>query len=131
MKKTISRDWYLIDANEKYLGRFTSEIIALLRGKNKVTFAPHIDSGGYVVVVNADKVKVSADKNLKKKYYRFSGYPGGIKEETFHDLAAKNPAKIIRLAVWGMLPKNKLRPKMMKRLKIFRDANHPYKDKFK
>ncbi len=125
----IIRKWHLTDAGDRYLGRFTSQIIKFLRGKHKISFAPHIDAGDYVIVINADKLKISGKKELNKMYYRFSGYSGGITAENFRDLFAKDPAKIIKMAVWGMLPKNKLRAKFMKRLKIFRDSKHPYADK--
>lgn len=128
-KKAIVRKWHLIDAKDQYLGRFVSQVIKFLRGKNKINFAPNIDAGDYVIITNADGIKISGNKNLQKMYYHFSGYPGGISAHNFRDLLAKDPEKVLKLAVWGMLPKNKLRAKFMKRLKIFRDSNHPYADK--
>lgn len=129
MEKTIKRNWHLVDAKDQYLGRFISQIIKYLRGKNKVSFAPNVDAGDYVVIINADGLKISGNKNLEKMYHHFSGYSGGITSQNFRDLMAKNPEKVIKLAVWGMLPKNKLRDKFIKRLKVFRDSRHPYADK--
>jgi len=129
LKKEIMRKWHLIDAKDQYLGRFVSQIIKFLRGKNKISFAPNIDAGDYVIITNADGLKISGNKNLQKMYHHFSGYPGGISSTNFRDLFAKDPEKVLKLAVWGMLPKNKLRAKFMKRLKVFRDSNHPYADK--
>ncbi len=128
-KKEIVRKWHLIDAKDQYLGRFISQIIKFLRGKNKISFAPNVDAGDYVIIINADSIKISGNKNLQKMYHHFSGYPGGISSCNFRDLFAKDPEKVLKLAVWGMLPKNKLRAKFMKRLKIFRNSNHPYSDK--
>jgi len=115
MKKT-----YTIDATEKVLGRLAVEIAILLRGKDKPDYAPYLDMGQEVVVVNTSRIKVTGKKAESKKYYRHSGYPGGIKEITYKRLFARDPNEILRKAVYGMLPRNKLRAKMMKRLKLYK-----------
>lgn len=120
------RKWYLIDAKDKILGRLASRIALLLMGKRKPIYSPHIDVGDYVVVVNAEKVKVTGNKEKKKIYYRHSFYPGGIKQITFEEMKNKKPENIIYLAVKRMLPKNKLGRKMLKRLKIYAGENHPH-----
>jgi len=129
--KEIKREWHLINAQDQILGRMAVEIAALLMGKNKPSFVPYLDSGDYVVVINAAKVKVSGRKAENKLYYRHSGYPGGFKKVTFAQQMAKDPTQIIRHAVEGMLPKNKLRDPRLARLKVFIDEKHNYEDKFK
>lgn len=111
---------HTIDASGKILGRLAVEIATLLRGKNKPDFAPHLDSGDIVIVINTSKIKVTGKKTELKKYYRHSGYLGGIKEITYKNLFSKDPNEILRKAVYGMLPVNKLRSKMMKRLKLYK-----------
>jgi large subunit ribosomal protein L13 len=118
--------YYLFDVQGKILGRSATEIAQVLRGKKKIIFAPHKDDGDAVVVVNSDKVMLSGLKSQKKMYHRFSGYPGGITSINFQDQLKKDSRKIIREAVRGMLPKNKLRDRMMKRLFIYKDDKHPY-----
>ena len=130
-RSTLERQWHLIDAEEKILGRLATEVALLLRGKGKVNFAPYIDGGDFVVVVNIDKIKVSGNKEEKKIYYHHTGYPGGIKEISYGKLFEKNPSAILRKAVWGMLPKNKLRTHMIKRLKSFKGKENPYEGRFK
>lgn len=125
----IKRQWHLIDAQDQILGRLATKVASFLIGKQKPYFAYHLDSGDYVIVINAAGIKVSGRKNRQKKYYRHSGYPGGFKEISYQEQLAKDPTKIIRHAVLGMLPKNKLRKGRLVRLKIFADANHPYQDK--
>jgi large subunit ribosomal protein L13 len=127
----IKRVWHLFDVNEKTLGRVASEIATVLMGKSKPYFVNNLDCGDYVVVINAATVKVSGKKELKKTYSRHSGYPGGYREETLMELRKRNPADIIRFAVLGMLPQNKLQDRMLTRLFIFKGAEHPYADKFK
>ncbi len=127
----IRRVWHLFDVNGKTLGRVASEIAVALMGKSKPYFVSNLDCGDYVVVINAEKIKVSGNKELQKRYSRFSGYPGGYREETLMELRKRNPTDIIRFAVLGMLPQNKLQDRMLTRLFIFKDAEHPYKDKFK
>ena len=138
MKKTrtlkaseIQRVWHLCDLKGKILGREATRIAGLLIGKGKPDYTPHLDSGDYVVVVNAAKVEVSGRKRKQKIYYRHSGYPGGFKEISFEEQMARDPRKIIRHTVTGMLPKNKLRDKRLARLKVFVDEGHPYQDKLK
>jgi len=128
-KSEIKRAWHLVDAKGQILGRLATKIANLLIGKNKPYFVSHLDCGDYVVVINASQVRVSGRKAQQKKYYRYSGYPGGLKEITFSQQIAKDPTKVIRHAVAGMLPKNKLRDKRLARLKIFAGEEHPYKDK--
>ena len=129
-EKEIQRQWHLVDVKGKTLGRISTYIATLLQGKHKVNYVPYLDMGDYVVVINAEKVKVTGKKAKQKIYTRYSGYPGGLKKETFEELLKKNPAKVIEHAVKGMLPKNRLRKKRLKRLFVFRDDKHPYSDKF-
>lgn len=129
--KEIKRDWHLIDINGKILGRISTEIAALLMGKNKPYFVRNLDCGDFVVVINSKKVKVTGNKETKKVYKRHSGYPGGFKQESLGDLRARKSADIITHAVTGMLPQNKLRDRMLNRLKVFEEAEHSYVDKFK
>ncbi len=126
----IQRDWHLIDAKDKILGRLAVEVSLLLRGKNKPQFAPHQDRGDWVVVINACQIKVTGKKAEQKKYYHHSGYPGGLKTEVFKNVFRRDPSIVLRRAVRGMLPVNKLREPMLKRLKIFADQQHPYQNKF-
>ncbi|MCL5970628.1 MAG: 50S ribosomal protein L13 [Patescibacteria group bacterium] len=128
--KDIKREWHLIDVKGKILGRTASDIALLLMGKAKPNFVRNLDLGDYVVVINAKEVKVTGNKESLKNYYRHSGYPGGFKKETLSELREKNPGKIIRHSVSGMLPQNKLKAKMLKRLFIFKEKEHNYKDKF-
>jgi len=130
-KSEIKRGWHLLDAKNQILGRLATKIAQLLMGKNKPYFVRHLDCGDYVVVVNAKEVKVTGKKEKQKQYYRYSGYPGGLKKETLEHLRRRFPEKIIIEAVKGMLPQNKLKDKMLGRLFVFADDNHPYKDKFK
>lgn len=125
----VQRTWHEIDVKGRVLGDVATEIATLLIGKNKPTYTPHVDGGDYVVVINASQVEVTRTKGQKKMYYRHSRYPGGIKEENFDELLARNPARLIELAVRGMLPKNKLQQPRLNRLKVFADANHIYSDK--
>jgi large subunit ribosomal protein L13 len=122
----VERAWLVVDASDLPLGRLASEIATLLRGKHKPTFAPHIDGGDFVVVVNADKVAVTSDKSQSKIYYRHSGYPGGIKAETFESLLERRPEAVIERAVRGMLPKNKLGRQMARKLKVYAGPDHPH-----
>ncbi|OQY67369.1 50S ribosomal protein L13 [Microgenomates bacterium UTCPR1] len=126
----IKRDWHLVDATGKIVGRITPEIARLLQGKNKTNYVPYLDIGDYVVVVNINKMVISGRKADTKMYTKYSGYPGGLKRTKYSDLFEKNPGEIIRHAVSGMLPKNKNRKERLKRLFVFKDDNHPYKDKF-
>jgi large subunit ribosomal protein L13 len=118
--------WYLVDASDKVLGRLASQIAKYLRGKHKPEYTPHTDAGDYVIVVNAAQIKVTGKKKQDKIYYRHSGYPGGLKEITFAKLQAKDPTKIIELAVKGMLPKNPLGREMLRKLKVYAGSLHPH-----
>lgn len=129
--KRRERKWHLFDAQGMVLGRLASRIAILLQGKENVDYLPFQDNGDWVVVINAQGLRVTGKKRKDKIYYRYSGYPGGIKKESFADLLAKDPDKILRHAVKGMLPKNKLAAVMLKRLKVFTDAKHPFKAHFK
>jgi len=126
-KNEIKKKWWLIDAQGKILGRLATETSIILRGKNKVEYAPFLDSGDFVIIINAEKIKVTGDKLEQKKYYSHSGYPGGIKEITLKDLLDKKPEDVIRKAVWGMIPKNKLGRAVYKKLKVYSGPNHPHK----
>jgi large subunit ribosomal protein L13 len=130
-EKEIKRDWLEIDVSDKVLGRVAPKIAYFLQGKHKVNYVSYLDMGDYVVVINAKKIKVTGDKLEEKIYTRYSGYPGGLKKIKLGELLEKNPKEVIRHAVLGMLPKNKLRKKRITRLYVFEDANHPYKDKVK
>ena len=124
--KEVVRTWWLIDAKDKTLGRIAVVIAKLLMGKHKPDYTPYADSGDYVVVINADKIRVSGEKEIEKIYYHASGYPGGLKETRFRDMIKKHPDFPIRSAVKGMLPKNKLRYRMLKRLKVYAGNEHPH-----
>jgi len=127
----IKREWHLIDVKGKILGRVSSEIAQLLMGKSKPYFVKNLDCGDYVVVLNAKEVKTTGKKEDLKTYYRHSGYPGGFKAEKLKDLRQRNPEEIIKHAVSGMIPQNKLRASMLKRLYVFASEVHTYGDKFK
>lgn len=127
----IIRDWHLIDAKNKIVGRLASEVAQILSGKNKAYYTPHLDTGDYVIVVNAKDAKFSAKKETQKKYFRHSGYPGGLYEKTAGQIRIKQPEILIKHAVTGMLPKTRLGKTMVKKLYIYADETHPYKDKFK
>lgn len=127
--KEIKRAWHLIDVRDKVLGREAVAIAHKLMGKNKAYFANNLDCGDYVVVVNAKEVRATGKKELLKKYTNYSGYPGGLRTRTLKEMRAESPTEIITHAVGGMLPKNKLRAQMLKRLYVFADENHTYQDK--
>ena len=122
----VSRDWVIFDASDKVLGRFATKIADKLRGKDKPTFTPHVDGGDFVVVINAEKLKVTGNKADQKKYYKHSLYPGGLKEKSYKEVLENNPERIIENAVKGMLPKNKLGKSMIKKLKIYSGSKHPH-----
>ena len=124
--KGDERKWYVIDATDLTLGRLATKIATILKGKNKVSFAPHLDNGDYVVVTNCNKFKVTGQKLTDKKYYRHTGYLWGLKEISLEDLLTKKPTKALEFAVNGMLPKNKLRKGMLSRLKLFTWDEHSY-----
>jgi len=125
-KEEVDRNWFVVDATDKILGRFATKIADRIRGKDKPTFTPHTDGGDYVIVINAEKVRVTGQKFKDKKYYKHSLYPGGLKTQTFKELLQSNPERIIEDAVKGMLPKNKLGKSMIKKLKVFSGPDHDH-----
>lgn len=125
-KENVERNWFVVDATDRILGRVATKIADRIRGKDKPTFTPHTDGGDYVIVVNAEKIKVTGSKFDKKMYYRHSLYPGGLKSQSFKELNEKNPERIIEEAVKGMLPKNKLGKSIIKKLKVFKGPNHSH-----
>lgn len=122
----IERVWLVVDATDLPLGRLASEVATRLRGKHKPTYAPHVDGGDFVVIVNAEKVAVTSGKSKSKIYYRHSGYPGGIKAENFESLLERRPEAIIERAVRGMLPKNRLGRQLVRKLKVYAGPDHPH-----
>ena len=125
-KEEVERNWFVLDVKDKVLGRIATKIADRIRGKDKPTFTPHTDGGDYVIVINAEKIKVTGSKFDTKKYYNHSLYPGGLKTQTFKELNNKNPEKIIFNAVKGMLPKNKLGKSIIKKLKVFKGPSHDH-----
>src|SRR5690554_2373907 len=122
----IQHEWYVIDADGQTLGRLATEIATILRGKHKTTFTPHVDTGDFVIVINAEKVKLTGNKLDQKKYYRHSGYPGGLKEMTYRRLLEKKPELIIEKAVKSMIPHNKLGRQIINKLKVYAGPDHPH-----
>ena len=122
----VERKWYVIDAEDKTLGKIASEVASILRGKKKPIYTPHVDTGDYVIVINAEKVRVTGKKEEQKIYKSHSGYPGGLKETTLRELRATKPEEIIRHAVKGMMPKGKLGRQMFKKLKVYAGPEHPH-----
>jgi large subunit ribosomal protein L13 len=125
-KEEIQQKWWLVNAEGKILGRLATEIAVLLRGKNKPQFAPNVDLGDFVVVINAEKIKVTGNKLEDKIYYSHSLYPGGLKEKRLKEMLATKPEEVIKKAVWGMIPKNKLGRAVIKKLKVYRGPEHPH-----
>lgn len=123
---SIERQWYLVDAENQTLGRLATEVAAVLRGKNNPNFTPHLDTGDFVVVVNADKIKVTGNKPTQKLYRRHSGRPGGMKTETFQALQERIPERIVEKAIKGMLPHNALGRQMYRKLKVYKGSEHPH-----
>lgn len=126
--KTVpeKRSWYVVDATDKTLGRLASQVASRLRGKHQPIFTPHADTGDFIIVINAEKVRLTGRKWQQKTYYRHSGYMGGIKSITAKKLREKRPEDLVRYAVWGMLPKNRLGRKLYKKLKVYAGPNHPH-----
>ncbi|MEG2948913.1 MAG: 50S ribosomal protein L13 [Raoultibacter sp.] len=122
----VEHAWVLIDAEEQILGRVATKAAHILKGKHKPTYTPHIDTGDYVVIINADKIRLTGNKASAKEYFRHSGFPGGLKSETFEEAMAKHPERVIEHAVKGMLPKNTLGRAMGKKLKVYAGAEHPH-----
>jgi large subunit ribosomal protein L13 len=125
-KDDIEQKWWLVNADGRILGRLATEVADLIRGKRKPQFTSHLDTGDFVVVINAEKIRVTGRKLDQKKYYTHSGYPGGIKEESLKDLLARKPEEVIKKAVWGMVPKGKLGRSLYKKLKVYRGSSHPH-----
>ena len=124
--ESVRRDWYLVDASGKTLGRLATELARRLKGKHKPVYTPHVDTGDYIVVINAEKIRVTGRKLKDKMYYRYTGYVGNLKSESLEKLLNRAPEKVIQLAVKGMLPRNPLGRKMLKKLKIVRGTEHPH-----
>jgi len=122
----VKRDWLVVDASDKVLGRLASQVALRLRGKHKAEYTPHVDTGDYIIVLNADKIRVTGQKATQKMYYRHTEYPGGIKSESFEKLLARRPTRIIELAIKGMLPKNPLGREMFRKLKVYAGNEHPH-----
>ena len=122
--QTVKRDWYIVDATDKVLGRLATEVARRLRGKHKAEFTPHVDTGDYIVIINADKVRVTGNKELAKTYYQHSGYIGGMRATTVQKMRQRAPERIIEIAVKGMLPKNPLGRAMFRKLKVYAGAEH-------
>ncbi|KXW56126.1 50S ribosomal protein L13 [Ferrovum sp. PN-J185] len=122
----VQRDWFIVDAQDLVLGRLASQIALRLRGKHKAIYTPHVDTGDFIVVVNADKIRVTGNKGEDKKYYRHSGYPGGIYETNFNKMRARHPARVLEKAVKGMLPKGPLGYAMIKKMKVYAGSEHPH-----
>ncbi len=123
---SVERTWYVVDAENQVVGRLASQIASILRGKHKPSYTPHVDCGDYVVVINADKVRFTGNKELAKEYDRYSGYPGGRRTRTVADVRARHPERIVETAVKGMMPKGPLGRQMFKKLKVYAGAEHPH-----
>ncbi len=122
----IERKWYIVNAKNQILGRLASQVAHVLRGKHKPIFAPHVDVGDHVIIINAEKIRVTGKKAQQKRYRRYSGYPSGLKETLYEDMLAKHPERILEHAIRGMLPKNRLGRKMFKKLRIYTGEEHPH-----
>ena len=122
----IHQKWYVVDARNEILGRLASKVAQVIRGKHKPIFAPHVDVGDYVIIINADKIRVTGRKAQQKKYTRYSGYPGGLREISYEEMLEKHPERILQHAIKGMLPKNRLGRKMFKKLKVYAGDQHPH-----
>ncbi len=125
-RDTVERNWYVIDAEDKVLGRLASRVAFVLRGKHKPTWSPHVDGGDFVIVTNADKVNVTGAKEQDKYYLRHTGYPGGQRKTTLSMMREKHPDRIVRKAVWGMLPKGRLGRQLLRKLKVYAGPEHPH-----
>jgi large subunit ribosomal protein L13 len=125
-REVVEHKWYVIDAADKHLGRLAVQIARILTGKHQPAYTPHVDTGDFVIVINAEKVGLTGNKLSQSKLYRYSGYPGGLKSATYGEVLAKRPAHLIEKVVWGMLPKTKLGRAMFKKLKVYQGAAHPH-----
>lgn len=130
-KEDVQRNWHIINASEFALGRLATKVAQILNGKTKVDYTPHVDMGDFVVIINAEKVKISGNKHEDKKYHHYSGYPGGLKTKSYKIISKEDPTKIIKLAVKGMLSANRLRNNQLKRLKVYKGLKHPHKAQIK
>lgn len=125
--QTVERKWYVVDAEGKTLGRLASQVASILRGKHKPIYTPHVDTGDHVIIINAEKIKLTGNKLQDKKYYRHSGYPGGIKSTTAGEiLASGRPERVLKKAIWGMIPHNTLGRQMFRKLKVYAGNEHPH-----
>ena len=122
----VEREWLIIDAEDQVLGRVAAKAAHILRGKHKPQYTPHVDTGDFVIIINADKIRVTGNKATDKRYYRHSGYPGGLKSESFNEAMAKHPERVIEHAVKGMLPRGPLGRKLFTNMKVYADAKHPH-----
>ena len=125
-EQDVQRDWYVVDAQGETLGRLATRVATILRGKHKSIYTPHVDCGDYVIIVNAEKIHTTGQKLTQKKYYRYSGYPGGLKEVTLKDQLQQFPNRVLESAIKGMLPKNRLGRRMFKKLKVYAGPEHPH-----
>ncbi|MDR3255591.1 MAG: 50S ribosomal protein L13 [Synergistaceae bacterium] len=125
-RESVERKWYVVDAADKHLGRFAAQVARILTGKHKPIYTPHVDTGDFVVVVNAAKIGLTGKKAQQSKLYRYSGYPGGLKSRTYAETLDKNPGRLIERVVWGMLPKTKLGRQMYRKLKVYPGPAHPH-----
>lgn len=125
-QRDLTTNWYIVDAENKVLGRVAVEVARVLRGKHRPTYTPHLDLGDHVVIINADKVRVTGDKLNSKIYYHHSGYPGGLRETQLKQLMAERPERVLEIAVRGMLPKNRLGRQLFRKLRVYRGAEHPH-----
>ncbi|MDR0648275.1 MAG: 50S ribosomal protein L13 [Synergistaceae bacterium] len=126
-REEVERKWYVVDAADKHLGRLAVQVARILTGKHKPSYTPHVDTGDFVVVINADKVALTGKKLSQSKIYRYSGYPGGLKARTYAEVLDKHPGRLIERVVWGMIPKTKLGRSMYRKLKVYPGAAHPHK----
>lgn len=124
--QNVERKWYVVDAEGQTLGRLAAQVASILKGKHKPTYTPHVDTGDHVIIINAEKIHLTGNKLQNKKYYRHSGYVGGIKSNTAGELLNRHPERVIRSAVWGMIPHNRLGRQMIKKLKVYAGAEHPH-----
>jgi len=122
----VERKWYVVDADGQTLGRLATQVAMILRGKHRPTFTPHVDTGDHVIIINAEKIHLTGKKLQDKKYYRHSGYPGGIKSVTAGEVLNRHPERVIKAAVWGMIPHNKLGRQIINKLKVYAGAEHPH-----
>lgn len=125
-KEDVTRDWWVIDASEQTVGRLSTQVAILLRGKHKATFTPHVDNGDFVVILNAEKIMLQGKRPAQKTYFRHSGYPGGVRIDTFKDVMNTKPERVLEHSIKGMLPKNKLGRQIIKKLKIYVGNEHPH-----